>query len=137
MANYVICQRWHMTYDINNIWCYGCLENHQDLSYSAPGFKVTQKVVFMPKKWKTKYEYFPLYFKEFSFIKTRFKDWICGTIKSQLSAKIKLSLYSHYPYPTFKTPPELIGEFLPFSHHPSVHTPYLYIVPICIDMFLV
>ena len=75
----------------------------------------------MPKNSKTKYEYFPLYFKYFSFIKTRFKDWICGTIKSQLSAKIKLSLYSHYQYPTFKTPPELIGEFLPFSHHPNTY----------------
>ena len=23
------------------IWCNGCLENRQDLSYSAPGFEVT------------------------------------------------------------------------------------------------
>ena len=38
-----------MTYDIDKVWWYGCLENCQDLSYSAPGFKVTQKVIFMPK----------------------------------------------------------------------------------------
>ena len=38
-----------MTYDINNMRWYGCLENRNDLSYSAPGFKLTQKVIFMPK----------------------------------------------------------------------------------------
>ena len=43
--NYVI----YDIYDIHNIWWYGCPENRQDLSYSAPGFKVTQKVIFMPK----------------------------------------------------------------------------------------
>ena len=57
-----------MTYDINNIWWYRCLENRQDLSYSAHGFKVTQKFIFMPKNWKTKIWIFPLYFQEFSFI---------------------------------------------------------------------
>ena len=49
-----------MAYDINYIWCYGCLENSKDLSYSAPGFKLTQKVIFMPKNLKTKTENFPL-----------------------------------------------------------------------------
>ena len=39
-----------MTYDINNIWCYGCPENRQDLSYSAPDFKVTKNFAFMTKK---------------------------------------------------------------------------------------
>ena len=48
-----------MAYDINYIWCYGCLENRKDLSFSAPGFKLTQKVIFMPKIEKQKYENFP------------------------------------------------------------------------------
>ena len=58
----------YMTYDINNLWCYGCLENRKDLSYSAPGFKLTQKVIFLPKNLKTKKWKFPLYFQEFSFM---------------------------------------------------------------------
>ena len=32
-----------MTYDIYFISQYGCLENRQDLSNAAPGFKVIQK----------------------------------------------------------------------------------------------
>ena len=73
LAYDIICYLCHMsamtmTYDINNICWYGCLKNRQDLSYSAPGFKVTQKVSFMPKNWKTKIWIFPLYFHEFSFI---------------------------------------------------------------------
>ena len=52
-----------LTYDINdihNIWWYGCPENRQDLSYWAPCFKVTPKVIFMPKNLKTKNEDSPL-----------------------------------------------------------------------------
>ena len=41
-------------FGLGNMRLYGCLEKRQDLSYSAPGFKVTQKVVFMPKNLKTK-----------------------------------------------------------------------------------
>ena len=55
-----------MTYDIINVWRYGCLENRHDLSYSAPGFKSSQKVVFMPKNLKTKIWIFPLYLEAFS-----------------------------------------------------------------------
>ena len=38
-----------MTYDIYFISQYGCLENRQDLSNAAPGFKVIQKIIFMQK----------------------------------------------------------------------------------------
>ena len=68
MAKHVICQRWHMTYDTNNICQYGCLWNRNYLSNEAPGFKVGKKFINMPKKRKTKKLKFPLYFEDFSFI---------------------------------------------------------------------
>ena len=52
MAKYVICQHWHMTYFSKNIWWYGCLENRQDISNAAIGFKVIQKTFSCNKKWK-------------------------------------------------------------------------------------
>ena len=42
-----------MIYENYIIWQYGCLENRQDLSNAAPGFKVIQKVIFMHKIEKT------------------------------------------------------------------------------------
>ena len=38
----------------------GCLENCQDLSYSAPVFKVTQKVILMPKNEKCLFKILPV-----------------------------------------------------------------------------
>ena len=39
--------------------------NRQDLSNTAPGFKVTKKTIFMPKKGNKKNSKFPLYFENF------------------------------------------------------------------------
>ena len=63
-----LCHMLTMTYDIydiHNIWWFGCPENRQNLSYSAPGFKATQKVNFIPKNEKWKKWKLPLYFKIF------------------------------------------------------------------------
>ena len=60
-----LCHMSAMTYDIFFIYLYGCLENRQDLSNTAPGFKVTKKAIFMQKKVNQKNSKFPLYFENF------------------------------------------------------------------------
>ena len=66
-AIYVICQRWHMTYDIYFISQYGCLrlENRQDLSNAAPGFKVAKKLIPYPKNEKPKSQISFVFFRFF------------------------------------------------------------------------
>ena len=63
---YHICHMSVMTYDNYIIWQYECLENRQDLSNAGPGFKVSQKVGFLPKKWWKKWKFLCTIFENFS-----------------------------------------------------------------------
>ena len=71
-----------MTCDIINIWQYGCLENRQDLSYTAPGFRffIFPSSLRYPNQNTT----------EFAQIKTKNIDFQCTLIFLYLWLKLEI-----------------------------------------------